>query len=179
MCFSSRLFHQTGGFYDYFYMHQEDIDLCWRVRNMGYSIYACHDSVVYHKGGGTLSWENYLKTFLTFRNNYILLSRNLPGLHAAAVITVRLATDFIGCFYFLLRREPGVSKAMLKAALSYLWWLVSNRDPANAQPKGWKRKTCIFKGTILIPYFFRNKRKFTELVRINAIPHAQRALKEI
>ncbi|HXD77987.1 MAG TPA: glycosyltransferase family 2 protein [Puia sp.] len=179
MCFSSKLFRRTGGFYDYYYMHQEDIDLCWRVRNMGYSIYACPASVVYHKGGGTLSWENYLKTFLTFRNNYILLSRNLPFLHAAAIVSLRLLTDFIGCFYFLFRREPGISKAMLKAAGSYLWWLVAYRDKRNPQPRGWKNLPCVYKGTILFPYFFRNKRKFTELVRTNTAPHAQRALKEV
>jgi hypothetical protein len=162
-------------------MHQEDIDLCWRVRNMGYSIYACPASVVYHKGGGTLSWENYLKTFLTFRNNYILLSRNLPFFHAAAIVSIRLATDFLGSFYFLARREPGVSKAMLKAALSYVWWLLAHRDKHNPhpQPKGFNKKTCVYNGTILFPYFFRNKRKFTELVRTNTAPHAQRALKEV
>ena len=179
MCFSSKLFHKTGGFYDYYFMHQEDIDLCWRIRNMGYSIYACPTSIVFHKGAGTLSWENSLKTFLTFRNNYILISRNLPFFHAGAVVTIRLATDFLGIFYFLLRREPGISKAMLKAALSYIWWLFTHREKANPQPKGWKKKSCIYNGTILFPYFFRNKRKFAELVRTNTVPHAQRALKEI
>lgn len=179
MCFSSRLFQKVGGFYDYYYMHQEDIDLCWRVRNMGYSIYACPQSVVYHKGGGTLSWENYLKTFLTFRNNYILISRNLPFFHACAVVGIRLITDFFGWFYFLGRHEPGVSKAMLKAALSYFRWLILRPGPKNRQPKGWKKTTAIYKGTILIPYFLRNKRKFTELVRTNTAPHAERALKEI
>jgi len=179
MCFSSKLFKKTGGFYDYYYMHQEDIDLCWRVRNMGYTIYACPQSVVYHKGGGTLSWENYLKTFFTFRNNYILLSRNLPFFHAFFVVSIRLFTDFVGWFYFLGRHEPGVSKAMLKATLSYFKWLVLRPGPKNLQPKGWKNKTGIYKGTILIPYFLRNKRKFTELVRTNTAPHAQRALEEI
>ncbi|HTR27894.1 MAG TPA: glycosyltransferase family 2 protein [Puia sp.] len=181
MCFSSKLFRQTGGFYEYYYMHQEDIDLCWRVRNMGYTIYACPASVVYHKGGGTLSWENYLKTFLTFRNNYILISRNLPFLHAAGIVSVRLASDFAGCFYFLLRREPGVSKAMLKAALAYLWWLIAWRDKHNPhpQPKGWKKNTCIYPGTILIPYFLRKKRKFAELVSVKHPIHAGRALEKI
>lgn len=179
MCMSQRLFRQTGGFYDYYYMHQEDIDLCWRVRNMGYVIYTCPKSVVYHKGGGTLSWENYLKTFLTFRNNYILLSRNLPFFHAGAIVTIRLITDFFGYFYFLLKKEPGVSKAMLKAALSYFKWLLTYPDKKNPQPKGWKRKTCIYKGTILIPYFLRNKRKFTELVQSKSLLHAERTLEKV
>ncbi|HVS96257.1 MAG TPA: glycosyltransferase family 2 protein, partial [Puia sp.] len=175
MCFSSRLFRKTGGFYDFYYMHQEDIDLCWRVRNMGFSIYACPESVVYHKGGGSLSWENYLKTFLTFRNNYILISRNLPFLHAAAILAVRMVTDLFGCLYFLLRKEPGISKAMLKAILSYFRWLIAYPDKRNPQPKGWKRMPCVYKGTILIPYFLRNKRKFTELVAAKRPLHAGNA----
>jgi hypothetical protein len=96
-------------------------------------------------------------------------------------VSIRLATDFMGCFYFLLRREPGVSKAMLKAAFSYFGWLLTYRENSNPhpQPKGWRRKTCIYPGTILFPYFLGNKRKFTELVRPNTAPHAQRTLEEI
>ena len=179
MCLSSRLFEKIGGFYDYYYMHQEDIDLCWRARNMGYLIYACPASVVYHLGGGTLSWENYLKTFFTFRNNYILISRNLRFFHAAAIVTIRLITDFFGYFYFLLRGEPGVSKAMFKAALSYFHWLFTYPDKKNPQPKGWKKKTCIYKGTILIPYFLRNKRKFSDLVSPKSLLHAERTLEKV
>ena len=48
MCLSAEIFEKTGGFYDYYYMHQEDIDLCWRAQNLGYSIYGCPQSVVYH-----------------------------------------------------------------------------------------------------------------------------------
>lgn len=179
MCLSASLFDKIGGFYDFYYMHQEDIDLCWRARNMGYLIYTCPASVVYHMGGGTLSWENYLKTFLTFRNNYILLSRNLPFLHAGTIITIRLITDCFGYFYFLLRKEPGISKAMVKAALSYFYWLFFYPDKKNPQPKGWKRKTCIYNGTILIPYFLKNKKKFTELVQTKSLLHAERTLEKI
>ncbi|HEY6901920.1 MAG TPA: glycosyltransferase family 2 protein [Puia sp.] len=179
MCLSAELFRKTGGFYDYYFMHQEDIDLCWRVRNMGYSIYTCPQSVVYHIGGGSLSWENYLKTFLTFRNNYILISRNLPFFHAGVIVTIRLITDFFGYFYFLRRKEPGVSKAMLTAALSYFKWLLTYPDKKNPQPKGWKKKTCIYKGTILIPYFLKNKRKFSDLVSPKPLLHAEHHLEKV
>jgi hypothetical protein len=70
---------------------------------------------------------------------------------------------------------------MVKAAFSYFGWLLTFRGKTNShpQPKGWKKKSCIYPGTILFPYFLKNKRKFTELVRTNTVPHAQRALKEI
>ncbi len=164
MCLRAEVFHKTGGFYDYYYMHQEDIDLCWRMQNMGYSIYSCPSSVVFHLGGGTLSWENNLKTLLTFRNNYIMLSRNLPFLHALAIVPLRLIIDFAGCFYFLLKKKPGISKAIFTSGFAYFKWLLLYPNKKNNQPKGWRKCTGIYKGTILIPYFIQNKKKFSELV---------------
>jgi GT2 family glycosyltransferase len=164
MCIRSSVFKEIGGFYEYYYMHQEDIDLCWRTRNLGYEIYACPQSIVYHMGGGTLSWENHLKTFLTFRNNYILLSRNLSLKQAMAIIPIRICIDFFGCFYFILKNKAGISKAMFKAGFAYFYWLLFHKQKKNLQPKGWKNKSCVYRGTILIPYFLKNKRKFSEIV---------------
>ena len=165
MCIRSSVFNQTGGFYDYYYMHQEDIDLCWRVQNMGYQIYSCPQSVVYHLGGGSLSWENHLKTFLTFRNNYIMLSRNLPFFKALIIVAVRLILDFAGCFYFIGKRKVGISKAIIKAEFAFVYWLLFFWNKKNLQPKGWTNSSGIYRGTILIPYFIKNKKKFSELVQ--------------
>ncbi len=165
MCIRSSVFKKTGGFYNYYYMHQEDIDLCWRVQNLGYLIYSCPQSVVYHMGGGTLSWENHLKTFLTFRNNYILLSRNLPLLQVFLIVPLRLLLDFGGCFYFLIKRKSGISLAIIKAEFAYIYWLFFCSNKKKAEPRGWKTKTGVYNGTILIPYFLKNKKKFNEIVK--------------
>ncbi|HQU56910.1 MAG TPA: glycosyltransferase family 2 protein, partial [Chitinophagaceae bacterium] len=69
----SSVFHEMQGFDEYFFAHQEEIDLCWRIQLAGYQIYACPKSVVYHVGGGTLPKGNSLKTYLNFRNNRIML----------------------------------------------------------------------------------------------------------
>jgi len=171
MLLRATVYQQTGGFYGYYYMHQEDIDLCWRMQNMGYEIYTCPSSVVYHIGGGSLSWENHLKTFLTFRNNYIMLARNLPLVSAILLVTFRLAVDFWGSFYFALNGEPGITKAMLKAEAAFFYWLFFQTKKRHTQPKGWDDHKGIFNGTILFPYFFKNKRKFSEIV-IEKKPHA-------
>jgi GT2 family glycosyltransferase len=168
MCIRASVFRQTGGFYDFYYMHQEDIDLCWRIRNMGYEIYSCPQSVVYHIGGGTLSWENHLKTFLTFRNNYIMLSRNLQVLQAVPLVLLRVLLDVGGCFYFLVKGKPGISKAMFQAIFAYLWWLLFYSEKRHQQRKGWPGKETVYQGTILIPYFLQNKKKFSELVKNHA-----------
>jgi len=165
MFLRSSVYKETGGFYGYYYMHQEDIDLCWRMQNMGYAIYTCPVSVVYHIGGGTLSWENHLKTFLTYRNNYIMLSRNLPFMKAVAIVGLRLLLDFAGSFYFLLKAEPGISKSMLKAIGAYFYWLIFIPKTKHHQPRGWKKHTGVYKGTILFPYFLGNRKKFSEVVK--------------
>jgi len=164
MLIKSAVFKKTGGFYEYYYMHQEDIDLCWRIQNMGYSIYACPKSIVYHIGGGSLSWENHLKTFLTFRNNYIMLSRNLPVPIAFCTVVTRLATDFLGIIFFAATGKAGISRAILKAEFAYFYWLFFCQNKANKQPRGWNDCTGIYNNTILIPYFFFKKKKFSEII---------------
>jgi len=72
------VFLAHGGFDPYFFAHQEEIDLCWRLQRAGYRIYACPASVVRHVGGGTLPQGNPRKTYLNFRNNLVMLWKNLP-----------------------------------------------------------------------------------------------------
>jgi GT2 family glycosyltransferase len=146
-------------------MHQEDIDLCWRAQKSGFKIYACPAAVVYHVGGGSLSWENHLKTFLTFRNNYILLSRNLSFVQSAPILLFRILADCVGSVYFLFKKEAGISKAMIKAVFAYLFWLLFYTPKKNLQKKGCKNMTGLYNGTIIFPYFFKGRRKFTDYVQ--------------
>jgi GT2 family glycosyltransferase len=164
MFLKSSVYQKIGGFYDYYYMHQEDIDLCWRAQNAGYKIYACPDAVVYHIGGGSLSWENYLKTFLTFRNNYILLSRNMSMLRSVPTILLRILLDCAGCIYFMLIGKSRVSKAIIKAVFAYCYWLFFYSDKRGPQPKGWQNCFGVLHKPIFIAYFFKKKRTFSEIV---------------
>jgi len=75
----SSSFHEQKGLDEYFFAHQEEIDLCWRIQLSGGKIYSCPSSVVYHVGGGTLQKGNSKKTFLNFRNNLIMLAKNWPS----------------------------------------------------------------------------------------------------
>lgn len=165
MFVKSEVLRKVGGFYDYYYMHQEDIDLCWRAYNAGYRIFACPASVVYHVGGGSLSWENHLKTFLTYRNNYILLTRNVPLSRAWMILTVRLALDAIGALYFLAKGEPQISKAMIKAELAYLYWLLFKKKKFHGGHRSFGKRKGFYGRTIVIPYFL-NIRKFSDLPKI-------------
>jgi hypothetical protein len=164
MFLKKAVYQKIGGFYDYYWMHQEDIDLCWRAQKSGFKIYTCPESVVYHIGGGSLSWENHLKTFLTYRNNYILLSRNLAIYHSFPLLILRMTADFTGSIYFLFKKKSGISRAMIKAILAYFYWLLFYKNKRNLQPRGFKNMAGVYNGSILFPYFFRNQRKFSEIV---------------
>ena len=158
------VYKKIGGFYDYYYMHQEDIDICWRAQNEGFKIYAYPKSEVFHIGGGSLSWENHLKTFLTFRNNYILITRNLPLSKLLPIISLRLFLDFFGGIYFLIKLKSGISKAMFKAQFAYLYWLFFSDKKRNFQPMGFAKCHGVYNGSILFPYFIKKKRKFSDIV---------------
>jgi GT2 family glycosyltransferase len=164
MFLKREVYQQIGGFYDYYWMHQEDIDLCWRAQKSGFKIYTCPDSIVYHIGGGSLSWENHLKTFLTYRNNYILLSRNLAVYHSLPLLLFRMVADCIGSVYFLFKNKSGISKAMIKAIFAYFYWLFFYPNKKNLQAKGFKNMIGVYEGSILFPYFFGNRRKFSDIV---------------
>ena len=101
MAINARLFHRAGGFDASFWAHMEEIDLCWRLKNMGYQIFFTPGSKVYHLGGGTLSYDNPHKLYLNFRNSLWLLFKNLPRNKFYRVIFFRLALDGIAAFKLL------------------------------------------------------------------------------
>ena len=85
-----------------FFAHMEEIDLCWRLQLMGYSVWSCPDSRVFHIGGATLSNQSPRKTFLNFRNNLLMLHKNLhPSERSARIFIRKLLDGLAGAFFFL------------------------------------------------------------------------------
>jgi len=95
------LYLEYGGLDDTFFAHMEEIDFCWRMKNLGYKVFCCPQSKVYHIGGGTLPKSSSRKTFLNFRNNLSLLYKNLPSNRVFWVIVYRIMLDWIAAFKFL------------------------------------------------------------------------------
>lgn len=111
----SSVFKAIGGFDDSFFAHMEEIDLCWRMLARGGQIVAVPDSKIYHVGGATLNKSNPRKTYLNFRNNLLLLYKNLPAKQLSRVMRVRRLLDYIAAFKFLLCGGVGDFKAVLRA----------------------------------------------------------------
>lgn len=114
MFLKAKLYHQVGGLDDDFFAHMEEIDLCWRLKNMGYRIMACPQSVVYHVGGGTLNAGHPQKTYLNFRNNLYLLLKNGKPYDVVLRIYGRMVLDGIAGLRFLLRGDFSHFLAVIK-----------------------------------------------------------------
>ena len=99
-CFmiKSKTFNKLGGFDEDFFAHMEEIDLCWRLKNLQYKNFCQPKSVIYHSGGETLNKENPKKTFLNFRNNLTMILKNDNLFIAFFKILIRLFLDILGTF---------------------------------------------------------------------------------
>ncbi|UZO79799.1 glycosyltransferase family 2 protein [Aquimarina sp. ERC-38] len=112
-------FLKMDGFDEDFFAHQEEIDLCWRLFNKGYSIFYEADSCVYHVGGATLSTQDPRKTYLNFRNNLYLLVKNGPSHVYPFIILIRMVLDGIAGIKFLFSGQGSHMWAILKAHGSF------------------------------------------------------------
>ena len=113
-------FWEVGGLDEDFFAHQEEIDLCWRLKNKGYKIMVEPKSVVYHVGGGTLNVDSPFKTHLNFRNNLYMMFKNLPLSSLFIIIPIRLVLDGIAAITFLGNKK-GISHlfAVMKAHFAF------------------------------------------------------------
>ncbi|MCR8560570.1 glycosyltransferase family 2 protein [Mucilaginibacter sp. BJC16-A38] len=157
---------EAGGFDDRFFAHMEEIDLCWRLKNMGYKIMYCAESEVFHLGGGTLNVENPFKTYLNFRNNLLLLANNLSFGRAVFVIFVRIWMDLLALFRFLSegkRKDAwAVSRAHQNFVLSLFKRNKSKRPAINSKSHTSNSKG-MYKGSLVWAFFVKKKRHFTDL----------------
>ena len=155
------IYHDLGGLDDDFFAHMEEIDFCWRVKNAGFKVMCCPDSVVYHVGGGTLPKKSSRKTFLNFRNNLILLYKNLPKRRIPYVFFIRFILDNIAAVRFLFDSGTGDFVAIYKAYFSFYSSLRKNFRKRSRTKH--KHVSQIYNRSIVFDYYFRKKRCFFEL----------------
>ena len=108
-------YREVGGLDDHFFAHMEEIDLCWRLRSRGKKLVCIPQSVVYHVGGATLKKENPRKTFLNFRNNLLMLYKNLPDKELEHVLFIRGILDRVAALVFYLKKDRANARAVMQA----------------------------------------------------------------
>lgn len=160
----SSVYHQLGGLDEFFFAHQEEIDFCWRVQLAGYKVYVQPASVVYHVGGGTLPKGNSRKTFLNFRNNLIMLYKNLPTEAALWKLPIRILLDALSAWRGLLNGDGGFFMAILKAHVHFIGWILFKKNQSvfplkkDGKPFGW------YGGSVVWAYFIKKKKTFSEII---------------
>ena len=156
-------FNEIGGLDESFFAHQEEIDLCWRLKNSGYKIMVQPNSVVYHVGGGTLNTGSPLKTHLNFRNNLFMLFKNLPTPYLFTIIPARLVLDGLAALTFL-NKEKGLQHLLAIAKAHFLFYF---KIPHLILKRQKIKQKYILKGKIEMSILFKSKikgiKRFSEL----------------
>ena len=157
---------KAGGLDGRFFAHNEEIDLCWRLRQQGRRIVCLPESVVYHVGGGTLPKGNPMKTFLNFRNNLTMLYKNLPDSELHHVMRVRFFLDWLAAFQMLiLGRSIGDFKAVIRGRREFNRW---KHDFDNDRKRIQSTKKVnhipeILGKSLLWQYYAKGKKLFSQL----------------
>ncbi|OFY51490.1 MAG: glycosyl transferase family 2 [Bacteroidetes bacterium GWF2_41_31] len=162
-CFFVRaeVYHHLGGLDDDFFAHMEEIDFCWRAKNKGYKIMVCPQSVVFHIGGGTLPKSSARKTYLNFRNNFVLLYKNLPDNRLMKVFIARLFLDGAAALKFLLQGGVKDFAAVIRAHFYfYSHFAALKKKRKNLLQT---KVTCLYGGNIAFDHYLWQKKKFTDL----------------
>ncbi|WP_316788411.1 glycosyltransferase family 2 protein [Pedobacter frigoris] len=159
----SKQWKEVGGLDPDFFAHMEEIDLCWRLKNLGYKIVYCPDAEVYHVGGGTLNANNPYKTYLNFRNNLIILQKNLPLADAYSRVFIRMCLDFIAWIHFLVQGKTDFAFAVNKAHWHFLKSLSTNAKKRTAKQISFSKHTGQYPSSIVYAYFIKKIRSFSQL----------------
>lgn len=170
MFLRSKLYHEMGGLDGDFFAYFEEIDLCWRLKNAGYSIRYCPDSAVFHVGSGSLSRGNPKITFLNYRNNMSALVKNLPEKKLFATLFIRFCLDIISAYKSLFtgnwRDYLAIAKAhvyfvshfkKLLAKRKEVWTIIALNKISSPNRKGF------YKRSIIVDYFIKRIHNFSGL----------------
>lgn len=160
----SEIYHRVGGLDEYFFAHMEEIDLCWRIKKLGYRFMVVPKSVIYHVGGGTLSYNSPRKLYLNFRNSLFMIIKNHDG-SLVLKLMYRMLLDGIAAFRFLVKGEFNNFASVFNAHMAMyarFGSLLKQRKEIKASTttfnsKGW------YKGSILWARYFKGITRFKDL----------------
>ncbi len=165
LCIRRKDYFNVGGLDSRFFAHMEEIDLCWRLNARGYVVEYIPQSTVYHVGGASLDMESPRKTYLNFRNNLLMLYKNVETKRFILVFIVRLFLDILASLHFLVMGKTQNAMAVIGAFRDYLKmkpdFKQSRKD--NLDKTINKDIDTIYKRSILWEYYARGKRRFSKL----------------
>lgn len=158
-------FHEQNGFDEYFFAHMEEIDLCWRLQQSGKRIAVVPSSVVYHVGGGTLPKSSPRKTYYNFRNNLLMLHKNLPASEVWFTLPLRIILDGIAGLKFFIEGDFADMLAVIKAHFAFYSVFASRISIRRNQQKRAvsNEPVGMYNRSIVKDYYVHKIRKFSSL----------------
>jgi len=159
------IYKKVGGLDAVFFAHQEEIDLCWRLRCRGFRLVCIPQSVVYHVGGATLEMESPRKTFLNFRNNLLMLYKNLPENELKPVMRVRFWFDCLAAVKFALTGHFSNAKAVYNARKSYNqlksdYYLIRQKNMQETIIHYIPEMLC---ESLILSFYLKGKKKYSDI----------------
>lgn len=156
---------KVGGLDGRFFAHMEEIDLCWRLRARGREIVCIPQSTVFHVGGATLKKENPRKTFLNFRNNLVMLYKNLPEKELKKMMRIRAGLDYLAALVFLLKGDWNNASAVIRARKEYkqICTSFSSSREENIRKNTLQTIPERIKSSILWQFYARGHKRFSQL----------------
>lgn len=156
-------YREAGGLDADFFAHMEEIDLCWRFKGLGYTIYSVPQSKVFHLGGGTLPYASSKKLYLNFRNSLFMLYKNVPRGSLLLRLLSKSVVDFMSVPMFLVKMDFGGIGALFKAYLHFFQALGSLRAKRAGILKQSKNlnMTGVYGGSIVLSFFLLRKKLYT------------------
>jgi GT2 family glycosyltransferase len=162
----TEVFRVLEGFDEDFEFHMEEIDLCWRAQNRGYRVCVEPSSVVYHLGGGSLEPMNPRKTYFNYRNNLVMLIRNLPDAGFAWTLWMRLILDGVSAIPLALKGKWRHILAILRAhgyVYSKKRKLFAKRDKEKELRLNPGNPATLWPYSLIKAYFVQGKKRYLEL----------------
>ena len=159
----SKAWREVGGLDGDLFAHMEEIDLCWRLKNIGYKVMCCTAAEVYHVGGGTLNAGSSFKSYLNFRNNLIIMQKNLPFGEAVIKVFARLWIDLAAWFQFAFKGQFKFAFSINKAHAHFFGAFFKTAAKRTGKQLPLNKHQGILNGSIVWKYFAAGKKKFTDL----------------
>ncbi len=162
----ARIYNKVGGLDGRFFAHNEEIDMCWRLRIRGHRIVCIPESKVYHVGGGTLPKSNPMKTFLNFRNNLTMLYKCLPDEELNRVMLMRWLLDYVAAWEMLiLKHSWGDFKAVYRARRAFRRWKSEFKADRKAIQQSRVQKNIPEQRRFMLlwQYYAKGRRHYSEL----------------
>jgi GT2 family glycosyltransferase len=160
-------FWKVGGLDDEFFAHMEEIDFCWRLKSRGYHIVCVPESVVYHIGGGTLNVESPHKTYLNFRNNLLMLYKNLPNKLLEKTLFWRFIFDYSAAFQLFITGKPANARSVFEARNDFKKMRpdFEEKRKENILYATTDNESDIFQKSIVVEYYLKANKTYKSLFK--------------